>query len=169
MSPYAVYPGSFDPITNGHFEIIKRAAKIFDRLYVLVSVNPGKHPAFTVEERVQMIKDVCEEEDFRNVEVYSHEGLIVDFFKSHECDVIIKGLRAVTDFEAEFQMAHINKNLCPAADTMFLCADNETTYLSSSMVKQISQFGGDISAYVPTVIKDRVEARLKPFKETTDG
>ena len=165
MNPYAVYPGSFDPITNGHLEIIRKAAKIFDEDYVLVSVNPNKHPAFTAEERVKMIKDVCEEEEFWNVKVFSHDGLIIDFFKTHECDVIIKGLRAVTDFEAEFQMAHINKNLCSKAETMFLCADSDTTYLSSSMVKQIAQFGGDIRSYVPECIRNFVEKRLSNNEE----
>lgn len=167
MNPYAVYPGSFDPVTNGHLEIIRKASKIFDRLYVLVSVNPNKSPTFTVEERVNMLKKICETEDFWNVVVCAHEGLVVDFFKKYECDVIIKGLRAVTDFEAEFQMAHINKNLLPEAETMFLCADNETTYLSSSMVKQIAQFSGDISAYVPSVIREQVESRLKPPQSIT--
>lgn len=159
MMPYAVYPGSFDPVTNGHLEIIKRASKIFDKVYVLVAINPSKQSTFTVGERVLMLRQVCE--DLPNVIVESYEGLVVDFFKEHECDVIIKGLRAVTDFEAEFQMAHINKNLCPEAETMFLCADNETTYLSSSMVKQIAMFGGDISSYVPKAISEFVSSRLK--------
>lgn len=159
MMPYAVYPGSFDPVTNGHLEIIKKASKIFDKVYVLVAVNPSKQSTFTVRERVLMLRQVCE--DLPNIFVESYEGLVVNFFKEHECDVIIKGLRAVTDFEAEFQMAHINKNLCSEAETMFLCADNETTYLSSSMVKQIAMFGGDISSYVPEVISEFVSSRLK--------
>jgi pantetheine-phosphate adenylyltransferase len=155
----AVYPGSFDPVTNGHLEIIRRAANLFDELIVLVSVNPAKKYSFTTEERVELLNEACS--SISNVVVQSHAGLIVDFFKENECDIIVKGLRAVTDFEAEFQMAHINKNLYPKAETMFLCADNETTYLSSSMVKQIASFGGDISSYVPECIKPFVQDRLR--------
>lgn len=155
----AVYPGSFDPVTNGHLEIIKRAAVLFDELIVLVSVNPSKNTSFTLEERVGLLEAVCK--DVPNVRTMAHTGLIVDFFRENECDIIVKGLRAVTDFEAEFQMAHINKNLYPKAETMFLCADNETTYLSSSMVRQIAAFGGDIGAYVPECIKEFVQNRLR--------
>lgn len=154
----AIYPGSFDPVTNGHLEIIKRAANLFDELIVLASTNPNKRTVFDLGQRATMLEIVCK--DIPNVKVEGYSGLIVDYFKDHECDVIVKGLRAVTDFEAEFQMAHINKNLYPKAETMFLCADNETTYLSSSMVKQIASFGGDISSYVPECIKTFVQNRL---------
>ena len=155
----AIYPGSFDPVTNGHLEIIKRAANLFDELIVLASTNPNKRTVFDLDQRATMLAIVCK--DIPNVKVEGYSGLIVDYFKDHECDVIVKGLRAVTDFEAEFQMAHINKNLYPKAETMFLCADNETTYLSSSMVKQIASFGGDISSYVPECIKPFVQDRLR--------
>ena len=154
----AVYPGSFDPVTNGHLEIIRRAADLFDRLIVLVSVNPAKKYSFTDEERVELLNEECR--SMPNVVVQIHTGLIVDFFKENECDIIVKGLRAVTDFEAEFQMAHINKNLYSKAETMFLCADNETTYLSSSMVRQIASFGGDIRPYIPECIWEYVQNRL---------
>jgi pantetheine-phosphate adenylyltransferase len=154
----AVYPGSFDPVTNGHLEIIKRASMIFDELIVLVSVNPNKNTVFTSNERVELLKTACD--GIPNVKITSYDGLIVDFIKRNNIDVIVKGLRAVTDFEAEFQMAHINKNLYQNAETVFLCADNETTYLSSSMVKQIASFGGDISAYVPESIKSQINNKI---------
>lgn len=159
----AIYPGSFDPVTNGHLEIIKRAANLFDELIVLASTNPNKRTVFDLNQRATMLAIVCK--DIPNVKVEGYSGLIVDYFKDHECDVIVKGLRAVTDFEAEFQMAHINKNLYSKAETMFLCADNETTYLSSSMVKQIASFGGDIRSYVPECIRKFVEKRLSNNKE----
>lgn len=131
---------------------------LFDELIVLISVNPNRHTAFTTSERVELLKTACN--SIQNVKIMSYDGLIVDFIKQNNIDVIVKGLRAVTDFEAEFQMAHINKNLYQNAETIFLCADNETTYLSSSMVKQIASFGGDISAYVPESIKSQINNKI---------
>ncbi len=154
----AIYPGSFDPVTNGHLEIIRRGAMLFDQLIVLISVNPNKQSSFSVEERAAFLRKVCY--DIPNVRVDSCSGLIVDYFRSHECDIIVKGLRAMSDFETEFQMAHVNKHLCPRAETVFLCADSQSTYLSSSMVRQIAMFGGDISPFVPEAIKDDIIKRL---------
>lgn len=154
----AVYPGSFDPVTNGHLEIIRRASKLFDKLVVLVSTNAGKKTSFTAEERATLLRKVCY--DIPNVEIDAFDGLLVDYFKEHECDIIVKGLRAMSDFEYEFQMAHINKHLYGKAETVFLCADSESTYLSSSMVKQIASFGGDINAFVPAAIVDDIKKRL---------
>ncbi len=154
----AIYPGSFDPVTNGHLEIIKRASVLFDHLIVLISVNPKKNTNFTVDERADLLRRVCY--DIPNVQIDSCSGLIVDYFKEHECDIIVKGLRAMSDFENEFQMAHVNKHLCPRAETVFLCADSQSTYLSSSMVRQIATFGGDISPFVPEAIKDDIIKRL---------
>ncbi|MBO6301323.1 MAG: pantetheine-phosphate adenylyltransferase [Ruminiclostridium sp.] len=154
----AIYPGSFDPVTNGHLEIIKRAATLFDQLVVLISVNPSKTSSFTLEERADLLRRVCY--DIPNVRIDSCSGLIVDYFKEHDCDIIVKGLRAMSDFENEFQMAHVNKHLCPRAETVFLCADSQSTYLSSSMVKQIATFGGDISPFVPETIKKDILDRL---------
>lgn len=147
----AIYPGSFDPVTCGHLDIIRRAAKLFDRLIVLVSVNPLKASCFSPEERVELIKRVTA--DLNNIEVESYDGLLIDYFKMKNADVIVKGLRAMSDFEYEFQMALVNKDLCYDAETIFLCADVVGTFLSSSMVKQIALFGGDISSYVPAVIE----------------
>lgn len=154
----AIYPGSFDPVTNGHLEIIKRASLLFDQLIVLISINPKKTTNFTVEERADLLRRVCY--DIPNVKIDSCTGLIVDYFKEHDCDIIVKGLRAMSDFENEFQMAHVNKHLCPRAETVFLCADSQSTYLSSSMVRQIATFGGDISPFVPDAIKEDIIKRL---------
>lgn len=147
----AIYPGSFDPVTCGHLDIIRRASKLFDKLIVLVSVNPLKTTCFTAEERVNMIKQVIR--DLPNIEVDSDNGLLIDYFNKKNADVIIKGLRAMSDFEYEFQMALVNKDLCHKAETVFLCADAVGTFLSSSMVKQIALFGGDITSYVPSAIE----------------
>ncbi len=154
----AVCPGSFDPVTLGHVDIIQRAAAIFDRVIVLVSINPTKEPIFSPEERVEMIKTVTK--SLPNVEVEASEGLLADFVRSRGATAIVKGLRAVSDFEYEFQMALANKKLCPEAETIFLVTRSENMYLSSSMVKQIAYFGGDISDFVPAEIKERIAARL---------
>ncbi len=159
----AIYPGSFDPVTNGHLEIIKRGAMLFDQLIVLISLNPNKQSSFTVDERSAFLRKVCY--DIPNVKVDSCSGLIVDYFRDHDCDIIVKGLRAMSDFETEFQMAHVNKHLCPRAETVFLCADSQSTYLSSSMVRQIAMFGGDIAPFVPESIKDDIVKRLDMTKD----
>ncbi len=154
----AVCPGSFDPVTLGHVDIIQRAAAVFDKVIVLVSINPKKEPSFSPEERVEMIKTVTRH--LPNVEVETSGGLLADFVKSRGATAIVKGLRAVSDFEYEFQMALANKKLCPEAETIFLVTRSENMYLSSSMVKQIAYFGGDISDFVPAEIKERIAARL---------
>ncbi len=151
----AIYPGSFDPVTCGHLDIIKRAANLFDNLIVLVSVNPLKSTCFSPEERMELIRRVTK--GIPNIEVDSDDGLLIDYFVKRNADVIVKGLRAMSDFEYEFQMALVNKDLCYKAETIFLCADVVGTFLSSSMVKQIALFGGDISSYVP----HEIEADIK--------
>ena len=148
----AVCPGSFDPVTNGHLDIIHRASKLFDKVIVLVIVNPDKTPVFTREERVDMMP---------NVEVDSYCGLLADYVKKVGAAVIVKGLRAVTDFEYEFQMALTNKKLAPFAETMFLTTSASNMYLSSSVVRQVGSFGGDISPFVPEQIKQQIAQRLK--------
>ena len=153
----AVYPGSFDPVTFGHVDIIKRAAALFDKVIVLVSLNPLKETCFTAEERVDFLRRVTTK--IPNIEIDSHEGLLVDYFNEKNADVIVKGLRAMSDFEYEFQMALVNKDLCHKAETVFLSADAASTFLSSSMVKQIATFGGDISPFVPACILDDINKR----------
>ena len=154
----AIGPGSFDPVTNGHLDIIHRASRLFEKVIVLVIINPDKTPLFTSEERVEMIRRSI---DLPNVEVDSYRGLLADYVKRSGATVIVKGLRAVTDFEYEFQMALINKKLAPFAETMFLTTDASNMYLSSSVVRQVGSFGGDISPFVPEQIREQIAGRLK--------
>lgn len=154
----AVCPGSFDPVTKGHLDIILRASKLFDKIIVLVVINPDKTPSFTVTERMEMIRRATTEID--NMEIDCFSGLLMDYVQEKGALAIVKGLRAVTDFEYEFQMALINKKLNPKADTLFLTTSAENMYLSSSIVKQIASFGGDISDFVPKQILDDVKERL---------
>ena len=143
----AVYPGSFDPITNGHLDIISRGAKIYDKLIVAVLVNMDKKCLYDIEERVELIKKVTK--DLDNVEVLSFEGLLVDFARIHNSKVILKGLRTVSDFEYEFQMALMNSKLDPDIETVFMMTSSAYSYVSSSSVKQVAKFGGNIKGLVP--------------------
>ena len=154
----AIYPGSFDPITKGHMDIIKRSAKMFDKLYVAVLTNSAKSSSFTIEERMDMIKKCTE--NISNVEVCTFTGLLAEYVKRINVITIIRGLRAVTDFEYEFQMALANKKLFSGAETVFLTTSAENMYLSSSVVKQIAYFGGDISHFVPESILEDIQQRL---------
>lgn len=160
----AVYPGSFDPVTNGHTDIIRRAARLFDKVIVLVSVNAVKSPSFSSVERVKLISKVVDGLDLENVVVDIWDGLLVDYIKQVGAIAIIKGLRAVSDFEYEFQMALANKMLYDEAETVFLTTSSENMYLSSSVVKQIASFGGDISHFVPECILKDISDRLVPKK-----
>ena len=155
----AVCPGSFDPVTLGHLDIVRRAAHLFDRVIVLVTLNPKKQALFTPEERCQLIRRVTE--DLSNVTVDSHDGLLVDYLKAHDADVIVKGLRAMSDYEYEFQMALTNRQLYPDAETVFLTTSLERMYLSSSLVKQIAHFGGDISSLVPPEIIQDIQNKFR--------
>lgn len=146
----AVYPGSFDPITSGHLNIIRRAANIFDKLIVCVMVNVGKNPMFTLEEREELIRRVTL--DLPNVEVDCSNELLADYAKRRGSCVIVKGLRAGSDFENEFQMALVNRKINPELDTMFLTADSQYMYLSSSMVKELGNYGAELSDFLPEEI-----------------
>ena len=146
----AIYPGSFDPITSGHLNIIQRAANIFDKLIVCVMVNAGKHPMFSQEERVDLIRRVTQ--DLANVEVDSSNELLADYARRRGSCVIVKGLRAASDFEYEFQMDLINKHINPEMETMFLTADSQYMYLSSSTVKELGYYGVDLSDFLPEEI-----------------
>lgn len=156
----AIYPGSFDPVTLGHLDIISRASKIFDRIIVAVPVNPDKRYSFSVEERMEMLRKVCAAEGIGNVEVDRVEGLLADYARQKQAVVVVKGLRALTDFEYEFQQALTNKKLNPQLETMFLSTSAEHMFLSSSMVKQVAGFGGDISHFVPACILEAIRGRL---------
>ena len=155
----AIYPGSFDPPTLGHQDIIRRASVVFDRLIVAVMHNQNKTPMFTVEERMEFLERTTR--DTHNVEITSFDGLLADFARQHSACTIIKGLRAVSDFEYEFQMALANRKLNPDAETVFLTTQGENMYLSSSLVRQIAGLGGDISGFVPEVIQKDIEQALK--------
>lgn len=154
----AVCPGSFDPITKGHLDIVTRARKLFDRVIIAVSVNPDKKGAFTFEERMELIRSCTGHLD--NLVVVEMRGLLADYVSEVGACAIVKGLRAVSDFEYEFQMALANKKLNPQAETVFLTTDNQYLYLSSSLVKQIASFGGDISEFVPPETLPMIERKL---------
>lgn len=162
----AVCPGSFDPMTMGHYDIIARAAKMFTRVIVLVVPNVAKSPTFSLEERVELIKKSIG--GLENVEVDCFDGLLADYIKKVGAGAIVKGLRAVSDFEYEFQMALTNKKLNPQVETLFLTTATRNMYLSSSMVKQIASMGGDISSFVPEVIRADIMNRIFIKKDTTE-
>ena len=154
----AVYPGSFDPVTLGHFDIIERTSKIMDRLIIGVLNNNAKSPLFSVEERVNMLKSVTKE--IPNVEVQSFNGLLIDFVRKNNANVIVRGLRAITDFEYELQLSQTNRVIAPEIDTLFLTTNLKYSYLSSSIVKEIAMYDGDISAFLHPEIADLVKKKF---------
>ena len=155
----AIYQGSFDPITYGHLDIIERSARVVDELIVGVLYNKAKIPLFSAEERVRMIKEVTK--NIENVKVVAFEGLLVDFADQMHADVIIRGLRAATDFEYELQMAQTNRKLDDKVETLFMVTGLEYAYLSSSTVREVAAFGGDISNFVPEPMKKKIMERMK--------
>ena len=155
----AIYPGSFDPVTRGHYDIICRSCKIVDKLIVGVLNNKAKMPLFSVEERVKMLKEVTDE--FSNVKVVPFEGLLIDFAKQVEADFVVRGLRAITDFEYELQMSQTNHKLEPEVETMFLTTSIEYSYLSSTTVREIAAFGGDVSQFVPEAVEIALREKMK--------
>lgn len=158
----AIYPGSFDPITLGHLNIIRRASKIFDKVVVCVMVNSSKSPMFSLEERMELIERVVSR--FPNVEVDTSSILLAEYVKRYEGAVLVKGLRAVSDFESEFQMAIINKKLNPELETVFLTSSEKYTYISSSVVKEMAKYGADLRELVPAEILSDVIERSKTYK-----
>ena len=154
----AVYPGSFDPITLGHLNIIKRASRIFDKVYICVAVNSSKRPVFSLEERADFVTRVTRK--YGNVEVDTFDGLLVDFAREKEAGFIIKGLRAVSDFEYEFQIALVNKKLAPEIETVFLTADEKYTYLSSTVAREMAIYNADLTKIIPREIIEDVSGRL---------
>lgn len=155
----AIYPGSFDPVTNGHIDVIKRAAMMFDELYVGVLINSAKNPLFSIGERVSMLSEVLS--DYDNIKVVSFEGLLVDYCRTHDISTIIRGLRAVTDFDYELQIAQTNRVMEPRVDTVFMATSLQYAYLSSSIVKEIASYKGDISQTVPPAIIKLIEEKYK--------
>jgi len=155
----AIYPGSFDPVTYGHIDVAKRASAMFDELIVAVLDNKAKSPLFLVEERVKILQEVFK--DYSNIKITSYEGLLVDFAEKNGAGVIVRGLRAVTDFEYELQMAQTNRELSSKVDTIFLTTSLDYSYLSSSTVKEVASYGGDISKFVPDFIGKLTYDKLK--------
>jgi pantetheine-phosphate adenylyltransferase len=158
----AVYPGSFDPITNGHIDIGARATDVFDTVVVAVLANPRKSPLLTVEERIDVIREALTEADAPagRIEVTAFDGLTVDFARAHGATAIVRGLRAISDFESEMQLAHNNRVLAPTIDTVFFMTSIANSYVSSSLVKEIATFGGDVSAMLPRAAREALERRL---------
>jgi len=159
MSRVAVFPGSFDPMTNAHLDVARRAAALFDRLVIGVLNNPRKSPLFTVDERIAQITEAVAEFG-ANVEVAGFDGLTVDFARRNGAGFIVRGLRAVSDFEAELQMAHTNRKLQPGVDTVFLMSALDFGYLSSSLAKEVAQFGGEIAGMVPAPVANALRMRF---------
>ena len=157
MSTLAVYPGSFDPLTNGHVDIISRGARLFDRIIVAILVNAEKAPLFSMDERVEIAREVFK--DQRNVEVDTFDGLLVDYVERRRAQVVVRGLRAVSDFEFEFQMALMNHRLNPTIDTVFMMPAEQYTYISSRLIKEVFALGGRVHGLVPEVVEERLRGK----------
>jgi len=158
MTVSAMYPGTFDPITLGHEDLVRRACRLFDKVVVAIAANPGKEPMFSLDERVELARAVLG--DFRNVEVTGYEGLTVDFARQNDLQVIVRGLRAISDFEYEFQLANMNRHLTDEVETAFLTPTETYTYISSSLVREICTLGGDISEFVSPQVKTALMERV---------
>jgi pantetheine-phosphate adenylyltransferase len=156
----AIYPGSFDPLTNGHLSLIQRGLKMFDRLIVAIAVNPKKTPLFTTEERVVMIRDAIGAEP--RVEIDSFEGLLVDYVRRRNMNVVLRGLRAMSDFEFEFQLANMNRRLAPEVETVFMMTGEDYFYVSSNLVREVASFGGNVEGMVPPNVLAQLRARFAP-------
>lgn len=159
----AIYPGSFDPITNGHVDIIQRGLRIFGRIVVAVLENPKKSPLFTTKERVSMIQDFFARE--KKVEVRTFDGLLVDFARARKTPVVIRGLRAISDFEYEFQMALMNRSLAPDIETFFMMPNVNYSFLSSNMVREVVMLGGSVEGLVPELVQQRLNDKVKRSKK----
>ncbi|HOO55973.1 MAG TPA: pantetheine-phosphate adenylyltransferase [bacterium] len=154
----AVYPGSFDPVTNGHMDIIRRSASIFDELIVAVSNNPNKKHLFTIDERIEIIESLTS--DIKNIRIEYFDTLLVDYVREKQVNVVVRGLRAVTDFEMEFQMALVNKKMHQEMETIFLVTSAEYSYLSSSIIREIASYGGDVSSLVAPIVVEKLNVKL---------
>jgi pantetheine-phosphate adenylyltransferase len=158
MPVRAIYPGTFDPPTNGHLDLIQRGARLFDRLTVAILVNPVKNPLFTVEERVEMLEEVAH--SLGNVSVATFDGLMVEFARQQGASAVLRGIRAISDYEHEFQMALMNRRLAPEIETVFLQPAGRYSFVSSRMVKEVFSFGGDITGLAPPNVLKRLRARI---------
>jgi pantetheine-phosphate adenylyltransferase len=160
--PHAMYPGTFDPITNGHTDLVRRAAKLFDRVVIAIAANPGKTPLFTLEERIDMVRTVFA--DVKNVEITGYSGLTVDFARQHGLSVVIRGLRAVSDFDYEFQLATMSRHLSDEVDYVFLTPSEQFMFISSTLVREIAGLGGDVTKFVHPVVDEALRAAWKRRK-----
>ena len=160
MCVIAVYPGSFDPITYGHIDIIERGSKLFDKVVVAILINPNKKPLFTVEERLEMIRNSLGHLPEEKIEISSFSGLLVDYVKKINAKAILRGIRAISDFEYEFQMALTNRRLLKKVDTVFMMPDERYSYLSANLVREIASFGGDISHFVPSHVEEKLKEKF---------
>lgn len=166
--PTAIYPGTFDPITNGHIDIAVRASKIFTKVVAVVATNPAKDPIFSMDERVELARESLK--DVPHISVVGYSGLIVNCVKEYGASVIIRGLRAMSDVDYEFQMAYTNRNMLSAAETVFLMPSAEYAYLNSTLVKQIARHGGDIRGFVPEIVQKRLmEKMTQMFGDVQNG
>ena len=156
----AIYPGHFDPITYGHIDVLRRAKKLFARLYVAVLANPNKEPLFTIEERIEITKEALAAEKICGAEVISYDGLLIDAAKEHQVEAVVRGLRANSDFDYEFQMALTNRDLNPDIETVFLMTAGKYSFLSSSIVKEVKRLGGDVSSFVPACVERALERKF---------
>ncbi len=159
MSVAAMYPGTFDPITLGHVDLVRRACRLFDRVVVAIAANPSKEPLFTLDERVELVRASLQ--DLANVEVSGYDGLTVEFAREHDLRVIVRGLRAVSDFEYEFQLATMNRHLAVEVETAFLTPNENYNFVSSSLVREICSMGGDISEFVSPVVNEALIKRCR--------
>jgi len=158
MNMTAIYPGTFDPITDGHIDIILRASKLFNKVIVAVAVNQGKTPLFSLEERVEIAEEVTAH--LSNVSIIGFDNLLVDCAKQHDANVVLRGLRAVSDFEYEFQMAGMNRRLSPELETIFLTPAEQYEFISSSMIREIAKLNGNVSSFVPKYVEDRLRKKF---------
>ena len=159
MIQRALYPGTFDPMTNGHLDLVRRAGQIFDEVIIGVSENPNKTKLFNLDERIEIVNHITS--NIKNVKVIGFSGLLIDFLAEQECRIVLRGLRALSDFEFEFHLASANKRLNPDIETMFMTPDEQNHFISSSLVKEIAKYGGDISSFVPPYVSSRLLEKYK--------
>ena len=167
LKNHAVYPGTFDPITNGHHDLVRRAASIFERVIVAIAANPNKAPMFPLEKRIEMARRVLD--DVPNVEVKGYSGLTVEFARAEGMHVVIRGLRAVSDFEFEFQLANMSRHLTREVETVFLTPQEQFTFISSTLVREIASLGGDVGEFVHPLVADELKKRAPLFARRAPG
>lgn len=159
MNKTVIYPGTFDPLTNGHFDLTQRASRLFERVIVAVAKNPSKTPLFDLNKRIELAKEALK--GLANVEVTGFEGLLIDCARQHQAHVILRGLRAVSDFEYEFQLASMNRNMMPELETLFLTPAEQHSFISANLVREIAKLGGDVAQFVPAIVAQALKERTQ--------